>query len=106
MPTLIPMMTAAGGAAAVRVTSIAPVAVTAKLWLSLPPTVTVPLNVSVVRVVLVVAAVLLLVPLQPATASATSVTPRRTCPTCPARPGLTRRTCPTWPFIELSTSRC
>ena len=67
MPTLMPMTTAAGGAAAVSVTSIAPVAVTAKLWTSLPPTVTVPLNVSVVRVVLVVAAVVLLVPLQPAT---------------------------------------
>jgi hypothetical protein len=64
----------AGGAAAVSVTSIAPVAVTEKLWTSLPPTVTVPLNVSVVRVVVVVAAVVLLVRLQPAPTNATNTT--------------------------------
>ncbi len=63
MPTLIPITMVDGGVAAVSVTSIVPVAAIGKLWKSRPPTATVPVNVSVVRVTVgVVVGVELLLP--------------------------------------------
>jgi hypothetical protein len=62
MPMLMSITMLDGGAAAVSVTSTGPVALTGKLWKSLPPTATVPVKVSVVRgtVGVVVAGVVLL----------------------------------------------
>src|SRR5262249_42683806 len=52
VPIARPITTVAGGAAAVRVASVTPVAATRKLLNALPPTGAVPENVSVVRVTL------------------------------------------------------
>ncbi len=92
MPRLIPITMAAGGVAAVSVTSIVPVVAIGKLWKSRPPTATVPVNVSVVRVTVgVVVGVELLLPHAEitnaiATARATQHTTRPSCPSrlsCP-----------------------
>src|SRR2546423_2750697 len=50
-PIAIPSTTLGGGLAAVSVTSVVPGCETGKLWNTVPPTCTVPANVSVVRVV-------------------------------------------------------
>ncbi len=98
MPTLTPITTVDGGVAAVSVTSTVPVAAIGKLWKSRPPTATVPVNVSVVRVTVgVVVGVELLLPHAETTnASATTrvsqpptLQPgpsRPSCPSCPSRP--------------------
>ena len=81
-PTLIPIAIVSGGAADVSVTSIVPAAVVVKLCTSLPPTATVPLNVSVVRVVLAVVGVAVddeapLLPAHAATPTAAKTTSAR-----------------------------
>ncbi len=75
VPSARPITTVEGGDAAVRSTSVEPVFDTGKLWNTEPPTGTVPVNVSVVRVVVGALTVPLVVSLlQVAAANAAAAT--------------------------------